>query len=84
MYSYNNYNTFIKYYQDGKISFPYRRLTKTNAEIKKMFTNLKNVNFNDNKIIEQYYKIFNIKIPSNKLIFIDTPMLLINYNTDYL
>ena len=83
MYSYNNYNTFIKDYQDGKISFPYRRLTKTNAEIKKMFTNLKNVNFNDNKIIEQYYKIFNIKIPSNKLIFIDTPMLLINYNTDY-
>jgi 16S rRNA G966 N2-methylase RsmD len=83
MYSYDNLNKFMADYKTGKIQFPYKRMYKSDAEIKKMFANLKKVDISKN-VVETPFKINNIKINSNKLLFLGTPHLIINYNKDYI
>ena len=62
--------------------FPYIRLLYTDVQIQNMFTNLKNINF-DNRTSTEYYSVHNIKISSKHLLFINKPMLLINKDVDY-
>jgi 16S rRNA G966 N2-methylase RsmD len=83
MYSYKSYNDFIKDYNIGKISFPYKRLMKTDADIKSMFNKLKKFKFTKKNVINQHFKIHNLKIASNRLTFLGHPVLIINYNIDY-
>ena len=82
MYSYDNLNKFMSDYKAGKINFPYKRMYKTDAEIKKMFANLRTVDVSKN-VVDTPFKINNVKIHSNKTVFLGTPHLIINYNTDY-
>jgi 16S rRNA G966 N2-methylase RsmD len=82
MYSYDNLNKFMSDYKNGKIQFPYKRMYKSDAEIKKMFANLKKADISKN-VIETPFKINNVKINSNKILFLGTPHLIINYNAEY-
>jgi 16S rRNA G966 N2-methylase RsmD len=82
MYSYDNLNKFMSDYKNGKIQFPYKRMYKSDVEIKKMFANLKKADISKN-VIETPFKINNVKINSNKILFLGTPHLIINYNAEY-
>lgn len=80
MYSYNNTKEFIQDYKKGKIGFPYKRLRYTDAEILKMFNNLKKEK-TDDLVINKFYTIHNLimKPLSNArdLLFLGKPSLLI-------
>lgn len=82
MYSYTTLSKFLEDYKAGKIDFPYRKIDKTDSEIKKMFNNLKKADISKN-VIETPFKINNVNIKSNKILFLGTPHLIINYTKDY-
>jgi hypothetical protein len=74
------YTNIQTYLSDNE--FPYRRLNKSDADIKKMFMKLKKKKFND-RILVKYYKIHNIKINTNNLTFLGMPRILLSLDSDY-
>jgi 16S rRNA G966 N2-methylase RsmD len=79
-YSFNSVGNFMKSPYSNK--FPYKRYYYSDADIKKMFKNLQNVDFSD-RVFHKYYKIHNVKINSNALLFINKPTILIDKPEDY-
>lgn len=83
MYKYTNSSDFLKDFNRKKLQFPHKRLYYTDDQIKKMFKSLSKVKFTDRiKII--YYKIYNLKINTNNLLFLNKPTILIHKKEDYL
>jgi 16S rRNA G966 N2-methylase RsmD len=81
-YEFKDVNKFMEEFKQGTIQFPYKRLLYKDDEIKKMFQYLKKEKYDD-RISEQYYKINNIKIQSNQLLYLNQPRLFITKNSDY-
>jgi 16S rRNA G966 N2-methylase RsmD len=63
-------------------TFPYKKIYTSDDEIYEMFNKLKKYSCKD-RLLEKYYNIKNVNIPSNKLIFINKPLLLIVKHEDY-
>ena len=82
MYKFNNLNDFLEYYKKEKLDFPFKRLYYSDNDIKEKFELLNKVNF-DNRIKIIYYKIHNIKINTNNLLFLNKPTILIHKKEDY-
>jgi ribosomal-protein-alanine N-acetyltransferase len=88
MYSFNNSkkNKYVNDVKSGKIDFPYKRIYKTNSDIKKMFSNLKKVKFNKQSnrvIIDKHYRIKTLQYVENELLFLGNSHLLIHDSKDY-
>ena len=77
MYKYTNVNLFLDDFKANKIDFPLKRIYYDDKKIKTMFNNLKKVKFND-RIFNKYYKINNIKLNTNNLLFLNRPTILIS------
>jgi len=83
-YSFINVDEFMSEYKKGNIGFPYKRLRHTDAEIKQMFVNLKEVDpFEPERILIKHYTIHNIDMPKNSLLFLGQPLLYIIQKRDY-
>ena len=82
MYTYKNVNLFLDDFKANKIDFPLKRIYYDDKKIKKMFNNLKKVKFDD-RVFNKYYKINNIKLNTNNLLFLNRPTILISTKTDY-
>ena len=83
MYKYTNSSDFLNDFRKKTIQFPYKRLYYTNTQIKKMFRSLNKVKFYD-RINHIYYKIYNVNINTNNLLFLNKPTILIHKKEDYL
>ena len=82
LYEYNNVDQFIKDFNSGKIGFPYKRLYYTDTQITDKFNNLVNIDFGD-RIVNKYYKIHNVTINTNRLLYLQKPTLLLSNPDDY-
>lgn len=84
MYSFTNVGDFMAEYNKGTIGFPFKRLRYTDAEIKQMFTNLKEVDpFEPERILYRHYTIHNLNMNKNSLLFLGKPLLYIIQKRDY-
>jgi len=81
-YSYKTVSAFMKDYKKGLIAFPNKRLYYTENDIRKMFNELKSLSFED-RVVNKYFKIHNVKWNINRLIFLHKPVLLISKDDDH-
>ena len=77
----NNKNTNNNY-KNNDDDFPYKFKYTSDEQIRNMFNKLQKFNYK-NRILIKSYSIKNINIPSNKLLFMNEPVLLINKDSDY-
>jgi len=81
----NNNNKVVKKKDidiDKSDDFPYKRIYTTDDQIHEMFNKLQKFNYKDRILIKSYV-LKNINFPSNKLLFMNEPVLLINKESDY-
>jgi tRNA1(Val) A37 N6-methylase TrmN6 len=83
MYKYHNAKKFVDDVNSKTIGIPYKRIYYSNADVRKMFKKLQNVNFQDRVQLDRYYKIRNIDFKPIELLYIGRPHLLLHKPEDY-
>lgn len=83
MYSFTNTKDFLKEYKNENITFPYKRLYYKNSDIKKMFKNLKALEFGNRLQTNKTYRIRNINFLPIELLYLGKPTILLHKPEDY-